>query len=72
MTIGRGFMFAMELPEAADAHYAGRGVELDQPDRPIFWYKPEGAKAYRVIYADLSVKEAEPRPRLPGRSGWKK
>ena len=35
-------------------------MKLDTPDRPIFWYKPTGADKYRVIYADLSVKEAAP------------
>ena len=38
-------------------HYAGKGVKLGTADRPIFWYKPKGSKNYRVIYADLSVKE---------------
>ena len=66
MTIGRGMTFALELPESADAHYAGKGVKLGEPDRPIFWYKPEGAKTYRVIYADLSVKEAEQSPEVAG------
>ncbi len=67
MTIGRGISFALEeLPETADAHYAGKGVKLDESDRPIFWYKPEGSKTYRVIYADLSVKEAEAAPEIAG------
>jgi hypothetical protein len=66
MTLGRGMMFPLELPESADAHYAGKGVKLDEPDRPIFWYKPEGSKNYRVIYADLSVKEADTAPDVPG------
>jgi hypothetical protein len=32
----------------------------------IFWYKPEGAKTYRVIYADLSVKDAQSVPNIAG------
>ena len=32
-------------------------MKLGTPDRPIFWYKLTGAEKYRVIYADLSVKE---------------
>jgi hypothetical protein len=35
-------------------------VKLGTPDRPILWYKPTGADTYRVIYADLSVKEMAP------------
>ena len=50
----------MLLPEAADAHYAGKGVKRDAKDRPIFWYQPEGAKKYRVIYADLAAGDAKP------------
>ncbi|HLN31400.1 MAG TPA: hypothetical protein VK395_26905 [Gemmataceae bacterium] len=42
--IGRGFQFAMQLPQSADAHYAGKGVKQTAKDRAIFWYKPEGSK----------------------------
>jgi hypothetical protein len=66
MTIGRGMEFALKLPESADSHYAGKGVKLGEPNRPIFWYKPEGANAYRVIYADLSVKDAQSAPEVAG------
>ena len=66
MNVGRGLMFALELPDSADAHYAGKGVKRGEPDRPIFWYKPEGANSYRVIYADLSAKDAEQAPDVAG------
>lgn len=66
LVIGRGITWALELPKSADAHYAGKGVKRGEPDRPIFWYKPEGKKTYRVIYADLSVKDAERAPEVPG------
>ncbi len=56
----RGVMFyTMQKPEN-DSHYVGDGVKLGAPDRPVFWYKPTGADKYRVIYADLSVKELAP------------
>jgi len=54
----QGMMFYNILTSANDSHYAGKDVKLGTPDRPIFWYKPTGADKYRVIYADLSVKEA--------------
>jgi outer membrane lipoprotein-sorting protein len=66
MQIGRGSGFVLNLPPAADAHYAGKGVKLNTPDRPIFWYKPEGAPQYRVIYADLLVKDADAAPTVAG------
>ena len=65
ITIGRGFQFAILLPEAADAHYAGKGVKRDANDRPIFWYLPEGSKKYRVVYADLTVRDADAAPKVP-------
>jgi hypothetical protein len=66
INIGRGFQFGLQLPEAADAHYAGKGVKRDAKDRPIFWYRPEGAKKYRVIFADLTVQDAETAPQVEG------
>jgi outer membrane lipoprotein-sorting protein len=53
----QGMMFYNMLTSANDSHYVGKDVKLDTPDRPIFWYKPTGDDKYRVIYADLSVKQ---------------
>ena len=66
MTVGRGMLFALELPESADAHYAGKGIKRGEPDRPIFWYKPAGETKYRVIYADLTAKDADRAPEVAG------
>ncbi len=56
----QGMMFYNMLNSQNDSHYAGKDVKLGTPDRPIFWYKPTGADKYRVIYADLSVKDMTP------------
>jgi outer membrane lipoprotein-sorting protein len=64
--IGRGFQFALSLPESADAHYAGKGVKRGDKDRPIFWYKPEGAKHYRVLDANLTWHDAQNAPQVAG------
>jgi hypothetical protein len=61
----RGLLFVFTLPTDADAHYAGKGVSLGAADRPIFWYRPKDAKKYRVIYADLSVRDADAAPNAP-------
>jgi outer membrane lipoprotein-sorting protein len=53
----QGILFYLSLKPENDPHYVGRGAKLGTPDRPIFWYKPSGAECYRVIYADLSVRE---------------
>ena len=39
-------------------HYAGEGVKLNAPKRPIFWCKI--GKDCEVIYADLSIKTVSP------------
>ena len=65
MKLSRGFTFALRLPPEADAHYAGKGVKLCTADTPIFWYRPKDAKKYRVIYADLSIREADQSPSVP-------
>ena len=62
----RGLSFAFEqLPREADAHYAGKGVKVGAADAPVFWYRAGDAKKYRVIYADLSVREADTAPAVP-------
>lgn len=61
-SIGRGLEFALEMPATAEVHYGGQGVKLGTANREIFWYKPEGSKSFRVIYADLSAKDAESAP----------
>jgi outer membrane lipoprotein-sorting protein len=53
----QGLQFYGMLTPENDPHYVGGGVKLGTPNRPILWYKPTGADKYRVIYADLSVKE---------------
>ncbi len=61
----QGLWFALMLPKDADWHYAGRGATLGEAETPIFWYRPKDAKAYRVVYADLSVREVETPPSEP-------
>jgi len=43
--------------EESKWRYAGNGVKINTPDTPIFWYRPAGSQMYRVIYADLTVRE---------------
>jgi len=57
--------FANGLPPNADAHYVGKGVSFGAADTPIFWYRPKDSKKYRVIYADLSVRESDTPPNVP-------
>jgi outer membrane lipoprotein-sorting protein len=66
IAIGRGFQFILQLPESAEAHYAGQGAKKDDKQRPIVWYKSTDKKGYRVVYADLTVKDAEAAPQVEG------
>jgi hypothetical protein len=54
----RGFLFVKSLSSTGiDWHYAGAEAALGDAVRPIFWYRPQGSKTYRMVYADLSVKD---------------
>ena len=41
-------------------HYQGKGVKFGNAQIPVCWYKPNGAKAWRVVYGDLSVRDVDP------------
>jgi hypothetical protein len=60
--VQRGLDFANNLPPSADARYVGKGVSFGAADTPIFWYRPKDSKNYRVIYADLSVRDSDTPP----------
>jgi hypothetical protein len=62
--VQRGLNFANGLPANADAHYVGKGVSFGEADTPIFWYRPKDSKKYRVIYADLSVRDSDTPPNM--------
>jgi outer membrane lipoprotein-sorting protein len=62
--VDRGLQFANRLPPNADAHYVGKGVSFGAADTPIFWYRPKDSKNYRVIYADLSVRDSDTPPNV--------
>jgi hypothetical protein len=54
-----GMLFIGKLPTGT-WRYAGQNVSFGDPQTPIFWYQPQGASQYRVIYADLSVRAVAP------------
>ncbi len=57
--IVEGFKLINELPADSDWHYNGSGVSVDDTDAAIFWYKPNEAETYRVIYGDLSIENID-------------
>ncbi len=60
MKLTRGIQFAMMMKPENDWHYAGEGVELGDAATPICWYRPQDSQTYRVIYGDLTFKDAAP------------
>jgi outer membrane lipoprotein-sorting protein len=50
-------LFVGTLPQDSNWRYAGNGVKINTPNTPIFWYRPAGSQMYRVVYADLTVRE---------------
>ncbi len=57
------------ISRLGDWHYAGEGVKLNAPNRPIFWCNI--GKDCEVIYADLSIKTVSPQdvPKVPESEG---
>lgn len=58
--VTKGTMFATMMTPANDWHYAGEGVKLGEAGTAIAWWKPTGGEKYRVIFGDLSVRDAAP------------
>ncbi len=52
------------LPKEADAHYARAGAKYGDAQREVLWYTPTGSDKYRVMFADLSVREANEMPSI--------
>jgi prepilin-type processing-associated H-X9-DG protein len=52
-----------KLSPSANARYAGKGVSIGSAKRPIFWYRPADSETYRVVYSDLSVRDAQAPPK---------
>ena len=57
--MSKAMSFQMRMMQDGEFVYAGEGVKLGDKATPILWYKAKDAKAYRVIYGDLHVEDAE-------------
>ena len=53
--ISRGFFKLNSWPR--DWSYVGKGVRYGDATKPVFWYRSQGQKKYRVLFGDLSVQE---------------
>ena len=54
------FMNLFMVQGHSEPTYVGKGTAYGSHERPVFWYKPKDSDNYRVLYADLSVKEVTP------------
>lgn len=60
LKLWRGYTFFHVVAHDGVYRYTGQGARLGEAQRPIFWYQPPGSATWRVIYADLSVRDATP------------
>ena len=58
LKVVRGILFTQGLK--GQWVYNGYGTKLGDTEAAVFWYQPEGAATYRVIYGDLTVEEVAP------------
>lgn len=56
-SFAKGMLYHQILEGQGEWNYAGAGVKVGEADKAVFWYLPDGADTYRVIYGDLSVKD---------------
>jgi hypothetical protein len=56
----QALIWVAQLPKESNWRYLGDGVPYGDGQTPIFWYQPSGQADYRVVYADLSVREVLP------------
>jgi len=61
--LGRSVAFLSSLKEENNLHYFA-GARLNQKNRPLLWYSPNANESYKVVYADLTVKDT-PADTLP-------
>jgi hypothetical protein len=52
--------FIKNNTEENSFRYLGKGIKLGDKDHIVCWYKLKGARSYRVVYGDLTVKELPP------------
>jgi hypothetical protein len=55
----KGLTFSQGLKAQRSWHYAGAGVKLGEKDKPVCWWKPEGAEKYRILYGDLRAADID-------------
>lgn len=58
--ITRAWMFINDPKNGDDFHYAGKDVQSGQAGTPVLWYQPKDSATYRVIDADLTVRDVDP------------
>jgi outer membrane lipoprotein-sorting protein len=56
----QALLWLAALPKSTNWRYLGENMTYGNPDQPIFWYLPEGHSIYRVVYADMSIREVLP------------
>jgi outer membrane lipoprotein-sorting protein len=65
---GMDFLALRREPKVGDAldFQYFPGARLNDADRPVAWFSPDGHQTYRVLYADMSIRDVK-RESLPSR-----
>jgi outer membrane lipoprotein-sorting protein len=59
---GMVFMQLFELHHKGTCKYLGKGVKYGDASKAVFWYKFKDAQTWRVVYGDMTVKDAAEEP----------
>jgi ribosomal protein S15P/S13E len=57
-TVIRGMVFFLNMKDANKFRYFG-GARLNEANRPLLWYSPDGDNRFKIVYADLTVLDAD-------------
>ena len=57
-SVARGTVFLFTMNEGNRFRYFG-GARLNEANRPLLWYSPDGDDHFKVVYADLTVIDAD-------------
>ena len=55
-----GITFVTQMKPDNDWHYAAKDVKVGDASKALCWWRPDGAKTYRVVYGDFSVRDCSP------------
>lgn len=56
--VARSTVFLFTMNESNRFRYFG-GARLNEANRPLLWYSPDGDDKFKIVYADLTIRDAD-------------